>query len=290
MRQTKLSGMKKDGGNVTFGFIILIVAVIFIFVGLPYLLQLVKQASRNSSVYRSTAPAGSYATGDQQAHTSSQNLQPQILPGESIFKGKVSISSVYTYGRQQINLAASQNSQNAIDTTGWKIVNSRGYETVIGRANDLPGFGITGDIWLAPGAQVQVFSGVSTIGDSYRVNKCLGWLANNYSFDPPISNYCPQFSSNELFGLDDYCQNLILGATSCSQPSADALNNASAACRSFVDQKLNYNTCVNHHRNDSDFFNGWRVYSGIGFLMADPVHDLLQLKDQSGLIVNQYQY
>jgi len=275
-----------------FGFILLILFFIAVFVGVPYLLQIIQSNQIfNFSRFISTSTPGYFYSKPQPSISQSQ-FQPVIKLGESIYKGKVSISSVYRYNPGQINLSASFSDGGSIDITGWKIKSIQRGETVIGRGLALPQFNsFSSDIRLKSGDSVKIIAGISPLLSSFQINSCFGWLNSVYNIDSSL-NYCPliQISNLTGFGLDSACQNLILNSGSCRAPSDTVLNNYSRECRIWVEHNLNYNACVEKHMNESDFYKGWQIYTGNNNLFFDQLLDRVELRDQAGLLVDSYEY
>ena len=275
-----------------FGFILLILFFIAVFVGVPYLLQIIQSNQIfNFSRFISTSTPGYFYSKSQPSISQSQS-QSVIKLGESIYKGKVSISSVYRYNPGQINLSASFSDGGSIDITGWKIKSIQRGETVIGRGLALPQFNsFSSDIRLKSGDSVKIIAGISPLLSSFQINSCFGWLNSVYNIDSSL-NYCPliQISNLTGFGLDSACQNLILNSGSCRAPSDTVLNNYSRECRIWVEHNLNYNACVEKHMNESDFYKGWQIYTGNNNLFFDQLHDRVELRDQAGLLVDSNEY
>jgi hypothetical protein len=281
-----------------FGFILLILFFIAVFVGVPYLLQIIKSNQfLTSPRFVSTSTPGYFYRQPQPSIFQSQpqpqpQSQPVIKLGESIYKGKISIASVYRYGQGQINLSAAFSESGSIDITGWKIVSAQRGETVIGRGLALPQFNsFSSDIRLKSGDSAEIIAGLSPLLSNFQVNSCFGWLNSVYNIDSSL-NYCPSIQISDLtgLGLDSACQDLILNAGSCRAPSDTVLNNYSRECRRWVEKNLNYNACVEKHLNEADFYKGWRIYTGNNNLFFDQLHDRLELRDQAGLLVNSYEY
>ncbi len=286
-----------------FGFILLILFFIAMFVGVPYLLEKINSTPLSffSISKNNTTSTPGYSYSQPRSSTSQPQPQPVIKPGESIYKDRISISSVYRYGQEQINLSAAYSSakggsasggEGSIDITGWKIKSVQRGETIIGKGLALPQFSsFSSDIRLESGDSVKIITGISSWLSGFQINGCFGWLNNVYNIDSSL-NYCPSIQISNLtgFGLDSACQNLILNSGSCRAPNDTILNNYSRECRIWVEQNLNYNVCVEKHMNESDFYKGWQIYTGNNNLFYDQLHDRIELRDQAGLIVDSYEY
>ena len=143
---------------------------------------------------------------------------------------------------------------------------------------------------LAGGDSLDIIIGPSPLGNNFRVNNCFSWLSTIYSIDYSV-DYCPgKFKIGELTDLDSSCQDLILRSSSCRTLNDDVLNNQTSQCRDWALKNMNYNSCVSNHKNDSNFYKGWKIYTGNSNLIFDSRHDKIELRDQNGLLVDSYEY
>lgn len=271
--------------------ILLLLLTISIFVGLPYLIKLIKSGpiyfpfpfSLPFSLPFSfpkitTNPASNYFFST--PVNNQQNLSAQIKIG----------AVYYSSNQQQLNLTSSY-SNGAVNITGWKIRSVNKGEIIIGKGINLPQINVvSSDIWLKNGNSADIIVGKSPLTANFEINSCFGWLSGLYNLDYSI-DYCSDgFNLNGLIGLDSACQDLILGAGSCRAPSDDILNKNSYQCRLWVEKNMNYSACVSRHINDNDFYKGWKVYTGNNNLIFDERHDKIELRDQNGFLVDSYEY
>ena len=271
-----------------FGFILLILFFIGMFVGLPYLLEKIKSTplsffsiSKNSTT---STPGFFYSRINN--WTNNSTSRSVINTGESLYKGKVRIGGVSS--GKQINLSASY-FEGAIKITGWRIKSAQRGETLIGQGINLLQFdAATSDIWVISGESVEIIAGISPVANNFRVNSCFGGLSSLYNLGYVFS--CPGIKPGDLTGLASSCQDLILRSTSCRAPSDDILNKQSSQCRIWFEKNVNYNACVNKHQNDRDFYKGWKIYTGNNNQIFDPLHDKVELRDQAGLLIDSYGY
>ena len=264
-------------------FILLILVIIGIFVGLPYLLGIVNsnQFFKFSFPQHSTSTPGYFYNNQSSNYPSNYSQQSPSAPGVSM--------NVYRYGKGQISLKASFGG-GLVNITGWKIKSLQKGEMIIGKGYALPQVDSSvSDILLGGGESADVFIGSSPLASNFKVNNCFGWLGNVYSIDYSI-NYCSRIELEDLSDLGSACQDLILKTYSCRTPSDDILNQQSGKCRQWVEQNMNYNSCVLKHKSDSNFYKGWRIYTGNNNLFFDSLHDHIELYDQTGLLVDSYEY
>ncbi len=268
-----------------FGFIFLILALIGIFVGLPYLLQIIKSNQSFSFSFprfiATSTPSYYYGNQSPASYSTSTSSPAAFLP-------KISMS-VYRYGQGQISLRAPYFSGAPINITGWKIKSEKNGETIISKGVVLPQFEGASDIVLNSGELAEIIVGLSPLGGSFRVNGCLGWLSNLYNIGYAL-NDCPRIELGDLSELDSQCQELILQTSSCRAPDDDILNGYSSQCRKWVEQNLNYGACVAKNRSDKNFYKEWKIYTGNGNQIYDPLHDKIELRDRSGSLIDSYEY
>ena len=269
-----------------FGFILLILFLIIVFVGLPYAIDLLQSGSFYlpfSFPKILTKPSPNYFFGRPISTSTQTSEQPAK---------KVSISGVSRYGKNEISLRAPYFSTDGkINITGWKIKSVQKGETIIGKGINLPQFdAAASDILLSSGDRLDISIGPSPLAISFRANNCFGWLNDLYNLNYSL-DYCPEdFKISDLVGLDSTCQDLILRAGSCRTPADDVLNKSSYQCRQWALKNMNYNACVANHRADSDFYKEWKIYTGNNNPIFDPIHDRIELRDQNGLLVDSYEY
>ncbi len=213
---------------------------------------------------------------------------------------KIRISSAYFSSfsgyPSQIQLYSSLSKNENVDITGWKVKGNIGKEIIIPQAvnlYDLSGSLYNSDIILSSSGYVSIYGNSSVINRNLRLNKCIGYLENDYDFIPQLPRNCPQISRSSVQYLSGQCQSYILSLGSCQVPDISFYNSlpgndAGNACRLFLGN-INYYSCIKEHRNDSDFYlNDWRVWAGKNIL--DSQHDTIKLFDNNGLLVDQYIY
>jgi len=227
---------------------------------------------------------------------------------------KIRISSAYV--SSYINYLASQfqlyaylptgqaglSNGERIDITGWKVETNHGGFTIPQAVNIYAPLGSYGsspeeNINIPGNANISIYSDKSPVGANFRLNKCTGYLANNYSFNPSLPQICPTISRSEISYLSGQCQNYIFSLGSCKEPNISIYNSFPGndegnACRQFL-SNINAITCFQKHHGDADFLsNEWRIWmnwTGINSIL-DSQHDTVRLLDKSGLLVDQYIY
>ncbi len=172
---------------------------------------------------------------------------------------------------EYIAISVAAGSGASVSTAGWKLVSKannaaaalpQGTEVAnSGRVNTLS------PITLRPGEQAIVTTGRSPVGISFRENKCTGYFEEHQDFHPSLMMSCPtpsQEFSRFYTGDDtnDRCINYVRSIAYCStEVYGDP--DTSSSCEDFVEEHLNYNSCVAAHKGDADFSGTvWRVFLG----------------------------
>ena len=188
---------------------------------------------------------------------------------------------------EQISISASGN----IDLGEWYLTSNRGIELIPYAVGSLD-FALpqpARPVSLRNGDVLNVYSTVSQVGVSFRLNACAGYLNNNYPFSPPLPAECPPINRRDIITFAGICQDYILSLNACESASRSRpVLSGDFACQSYI-QSLNYQGCVNRHRYDADFLkNEWWAWTGDRIL--DPLHDRVLLFDRNGLLVDEYVY
>jgi hypothetical protein len=201
---------------------------------------------------------------------------------------------------QYIELRTSRNATSGVDITGWRLI-STATTTSLGlpQGTKVPTVGDinpTAHIILEPGDTAIVSTGDSPIGVSFEENACTGYLGHLQQFSPTLDNSCPRpvdefnryFSGNAL--RDENCYNLMNTTPQCTVPD-DRKPRLSSYCFDMIDHYLNYNGCVNIHRNDVEFESGtWRIYLNQDKSIWKPSRDAIRLVDTQGRTVDLFTY
>jgi len=245
--------------------------------------------------------------------TQQNENQPEIIPPKGFTKEqlspyyqKIKISSLsrnrwdFYFSRNFTSLTLStyysSKDEKPINISGWYIMSNRGIVLNIPQAvSDYnPKLAVNEDIVLEPGGSVTFYNTESPIRFNLRLNKCLGYLNNNYNFVPNLPRNCPYVDRSEIITFSGDCQSFIMSRPRCYQPTPNEINSFSLelACRQVLDS-LNYGGCYSRYRNDKDFFSKeWWVWLGNGFNTSslDEKHDRLLLFDKQNLLVDEYIY
>ena len=237
--------------------------------------------------------------------------QPKATrPGYSTYEGAIRISHVdrssNTPKKEYITLKNGGyfglgSTQIAVNITGWTIENSKKEKYAIPKALNIPYIDAdTIDILLPPGGDAHVVTGSADLGMNFRENGCIGYLNQYYQFTPSLYGSCmDRQSSSQVrsrfldLGLSGECIDFVNSLPSCRIPTFTFENSGKIGnnCIEYISKNISYNGCVKNYRNDKNFFkNIWHVFLNRQQKLFDPKHDRVILRDNQGLIVDQFEY
>ncbi len=243
-----------------------------------------------------------------------EETKPQIIPPKgfsleqlSPYYQKVKITNLNRRGYGQIKASLTLSVSgvtSSVKVTDWYINTNRGRLLVIpkGIADYHPYFPLKpAPIFLNNGDYLNLYAAYNPTNwpdFNFRLNKCIGFLSNQFNFYPSLPSYCPKlYDRDELITLSGRCQSFLLSLVgSCRMPSPNEINQFSleSGCRRILD-RINYGTCYEKYHRDSDFFSKeWRAWlkpgEGFNYFNLDPQHDRLLLFDENNLLVDEYIY
>lgn len=242
-----------------------------------------------------------------QTETQTQTLQESLRKQQeeanaSSFKGKLVIRSVAPGGFGEYVLIEATREQTApVAITGLKLqaVKSR-LSATIGTAWRLPFPNAKGDgetVFLKPGEIAYIISGRSANGRSFQLNSCTGYFEQGQDFIPSLPIACPHPSREPLplppNELSENCFNYISSLPLCATPTGPvpAYLQTDGSCQAHISRNISYDSCVNFHKNEPDFFRGdWRMYLNRGSNLWQSKHDTIELIDQNGKLISSYAY
>jgi len=201
---------------------------------------------------------------------------------------------------EYVEIRAAQDTRMPIDLSGWILVSeASGNALTIPKGTEVPTSGVVNasqSVMLSPGDRAIIASGQSPIGASFRENKCIGYFSTFQTFTPALPQNCP-IPSDELASFyganylrDPVCIDAVNKLSRC-QVTLTPPAGASSACQSFIVKYLNYNGCVDAHKNDADFLGTtWRIYLGRTSSTWRSTHELVKLLDINGKTVDAFSY
>ncbi len=257
-------------------------------------------------------PGSTDCSGTGVSGTSASTPVPSGVPGvtfspPSPYRNIVSINNYVANASssdpstEYVQIRVAQDASAAVDITHWVLQSgATGNAEIIPKGTQVPTSGVvnaTDDIVLQPGDSAIIVSGESPVGASFRENKCIGYFSGFQIFSPSLPQNCPSASSelSSLYGTpyihDPSCIDYTNSLSRCQTAVATQSSNLSLTCQDFLENYINYNGCLNTHRNDSDF-NGtvWHIYLGRKTSMWRSKYDVVELLDDRGKTVTSFNY
>lgn len=152
---------------------------------------------------------------------------------------------------EYLTLKVSPGGGNALSVTGLLITDGK-HEVTLGSAVPLFAQGkinTESPIVITRPSTLIVITGESPLGVSFRENKCTGLLVSFQTFTPPLTPACEN-------------------------------------CNEMAEGYPDYNSCVNNHRSDADFFvNTWRIYLGSDQSLWQNDFQVLRIYNQQGKLI-----
>lgn len=231
--------------------------------------------------------------------TSLKPAEPALGPDDSIYKGKLKITSASTYNRDPLyeNVYIRNDSDENINITDFKIYNSLGDNVIIPKAQTLPalyGGGNTDPIILKPKGRTVITFGQREDRINLQTNLCTGYLTQAGRYVPSIESSCPRVPEEEIpIQFTENCYNIIKSLNgSCSLPNYNNLSlSKEPECGNFLQNHFNYKSCVNNNRNRSDFYSGvWYVWLQRSTEFFRSSREKVILRDLQGKIVDEKSY
>ena len=201
-------------------------------------------------------------------------------------------------GQEYVTIKANNNPENIL-VTGWTL-KSLGSGQSVTIPKGVPLFfsnmiNREEDIYLRPGDTLYLVTGLSPNGESFRVNKCSGYLTQFQTFTPYLNSICPRASDEDLskvpkYVSNDSCFDYIDSYPRCKIQTEILPVTWSVECKDFIN-KLNYPSCVNTHKNDKDFYlPEWRVYLKRSQPVWKDKRENIVLYDNNGKAVDSISY
>lgn len=183
--------------------------------------------------------------------------------------------------------------------TGFEVRSfSTGVSATISKGVELPFAGVLNvedPIFISPGDKVVLVTGRSPTGYSFRVNKCTGYFSQFQKFTPSLPKQCPDPEDEPTppppNNFSDACLDFIESIPRCTMVIKSIPGNLGSGCSEFVNEKLNYKSCVETHKNDPDFYkNEWRVYLGRSEELWKSDREFIKLLDLNKKTVDSVTY
>ncbi len=180
-----------------------------------------------------------------------------------------------------------------IKITGWKLVSAlTGQIITLPQSTNLyfsNGNNSDEDVWISPGERAYIISGRSPIGYGFHTNICSGYLSQFNTFTPNLYTVCPRPMDESSPYIshtpnNSSCFDLINSLSSCSVYTQSLNNTYSYECQQFVETNLNYQSCSDRHKSDSDFYSPktWYIYLKHDQTIWQKKYETVTLYDQFG--------
>ena len=259
------------------------------------------------------APVGPYELNDAYGVIPTDGNPPKITGkdlGEiSPLSGKLTIAKKYSYlessspdpSKEMIYIIANIRNKEPVNISGMILQSLiTGNVAIIPKGVKLYKLGQVNaveDIMLKPGQAALVYTGASPLSVSFLENKCMGYLNNLNSFNPPLSKlWCPSPQSlvpntvDNIKKYGDVCMDAVRDLQKCEYFTSENkyYNQVSPQCRSKLTNELTYEACVITSVNDKDFFPvnaSWRAYLELPQRLWKDKYEVIKLMDKDGKTV-----
>lgn len=204
---------------------------------------------------------------------------------------------------EYIRISALSSNTAPINITGW------GIESMVsGEKHYIPGaarvfimneVNDAQDIWLAPGEEAVLTSGMSPVGASFKTNLCTGYLGSVQYFEPPLERECPTPAylmpptPDNINKYGDSCIDFSERFSRCTYltNSTRGIDALEPLCRAYLQNTLTYTTCVVQNQSTPNFLkNEWRVFLGSTTELWRDSHEIIRLSDIDGRTVDVINY
>ena len=232
---------------------------------------------------------------------------PTLAPGESPYKGKVYISYIQRSGnspnQEYISIRSSyaytstgSQAYAPIDITGWTVASLRSSAHIPLAFNVAEIDAAEQDIFLSSGGELIALTGTPDYTSNFRENVCTGYLNQAHVFTPALSYSCADANPDRTkllnMGFNGACINTIASVPPCTIPQGTfQAGIIGVECVNYMVEHLSYAGCVDNFRDTKNFLkNEWRISFKLPRKLYDPTHDRIALRDQNGLLVDQFEY
>ncbi len=182
------------------------------------------------------------------------------------------------------------------DLTGWKIKSKtdsfiipQAYQYYSGTGSSLV------NLKAKKGERIIIYSHTGVVIPGFAINKCMGYITAGTKFNPSFYAGCPREEIKNIADYSSTCQDYVRSLGSCPTSVANPpIRPDDFQCFDYL-KKINYQSCLELHRTDVDFYNGeWRIWLGDSFgnskIIFDERHDKVGLYNLAGVLVDEYIY
>lgn len=154
-------------------------------------------------------------------------------------------------------------------------------------------------IILLGGESAYILTTDSPIDTSFHENSCTGYLQDERTFYPYLTQYCPapinELKDSGRIDLDnDSCYDFVERMQYCKSPDDAAIDAAdvNGVCTRFIEETFNYNSCVELHENDPLFDNTgyWYIYLDRNDDLWREKREIIRLMDENDRVIDVIEY
>ena len=206
---------------------------------------------------------------------------------------KIKIESVWRWAEIPVIVLKVKNLEKneTINISGFKIKGKK-FQKEIKKATKIWKQGAKEkEIFVKNYQKIYLIGDKSPLGKSFLLNKCMGYLKENFQFFPDFYTSCPKPKIEEISYLSETCQEFILNLGNCQIPNWQRNYEISrdSKCIDYLQNHFNYSSCLKNHQKDKDFFeNVWYLY--LGKFSLNKLHNKIELFDKNNKFISKYIY
>jgi hypothetical protein len=200
---------------------------------------------------------------------------------------------------ERIEIKVKGSTKEKISITNWRLESS-----VTGKGDSIEGgsylpyssqVNFENVIALESGDKAIIITGRSPIGVSFRLNQCTGYFEQFQDFNPSLPRKCPDpvddLPNLGVGDLANACFDFIDRLPRCQIYLKALPGNLGGSCLNYINQKINYNSCVDTHKDDINFYsNEWRIYLERDEELWRDKREIIKLIDHKGRVVDAVSY
>ena len=261
-----------------------------------------RQGKKYSKTYKLPKESGSYTfyvrAKNEEGYYDSSPASFSFQVGLSPYYQKVEIKRVRPKEKnfQDDYLVIRNDEKQTIDISGWTIETNLAKVAIPQAIKELSHPFSSADqtnIRLEYKDEMIISAGSSPRGINFKTNKCTGYLDQSERFYPSLDEDCPRLDESEYDHLNPACRDFIKKLSRCEIPdySDNPAVNSDSECTGFLNEKFNYQQCYLDHHQEMDFLQSqWRIFLKRSVDIFPNSGDTIILRDESGLIIDEYTY
>ena len=202
--------------------------------------------------------------------------------------------------REYLRIRIDRSLKKTLSTAGWYLESSMtGQRVSLPQVTKLPVSGRSGVqeiLRVQAGDTLIINTGRSQIGHSFQLNSCTGYFEQFQNFNPTLPRQCPDVAEEPTVaygphGFGDACLDYLERWPRCTAHVDPPPVGMPYQCQQYIGTKINYNACVDFHKNDADFYKQeWRLYLNREDELWKAKRELITLRDANGKILDILSY